>query len=551
MTHFRIVPVLAGLACLSSGVATAADLLVPSQYPTIQDAVDAAVDGDVIIIAEGTYAEEVAVASRAITLMAEPGVSARISGSTGPALSVTGTGSELVDVQDLQLQGGTSLLGAVRVEQAQLRMTDTVVSDAVGDGIQVNSANLRLTRCTVAGCPLEGIDGDGTSVIDLIDTSITDNGQEGINLFAGPTLTISGGSIERNALSGIRLSSDEVNVIEDCLFSDNGGDGIFNASEDTEITDCTFMTNLGSGVDGSGTFTRCDFIGNGVDGAGGPLAAVIATDCTFIDNGDDGLDGDPVTATDCRFQGNGTAIDADGASEITRCHVEGAELWGIFSRGDDVTITDCVVRGCGNDGLNVDGITTIERCQIEFCGGDGISGFANTETLTVRNSVIRGNIRNGVCTATTTILHGCVMTGNREHGVYGFFGDVLEMVNCTVMGNQGFRGGVYATDDTTIINSIVWGNEGSNEIYDPFDPATVRYSCVEGGHAGLGNIDADPLFVGGSELASSSVLFDVRLRPGSPCIDAGGPAPLPPDLTEDVMGCPRIEDIDGDGTPEV
>ena len=55
----------------------------------------------------------------------------------------------------------------------------------------------------------------------------------------------------------------------------------------------------------------------------------------------------------------------------------------------------------------------------------------------------------------------------------------------------------------------------------------MQYSDVQSGWPGQGNIDADPLFVDPAN-------GDLRLVPGSPCIDAGDntavPEALPPAL---------------------
>ena len=69
----RLVSVLAVVVLLSSAVAEAATIRVPSEAPTIQDGVAAAVDEDVVLVASGIYYETVSLLGKRIALLSEDG----------------------------------------------------------------------------------------------------------------------------------------------------------------------------------------------------------------------------------------------------------------------------------------------------------------------------------------------------------------------------------------------------------------------------------------------------------------------------------------------
>jgi len=120
----------------------------------------------------------------------------------------------------------------------------------------------------------------------------------------------------------------------------------------------------------------------------------------------------------------------------------------------------------------------------------------------------------------------------------------------------------------TVTNCILWGDTPEEIYTDPNSAPTVTYSAVQGGTAqpwfGIGCLDADPLFVDadGPDDTFGTNDDNLRLAGGSPCIDAGDNAAVPPGLTTDLDGNPRIshgtvdmgayerQDDDGDGVTD-
>jgi hypothetical protein len=147
--------------------------------------------------------------------------------------------------------------------------------------------------------------------------------------------------------------------------------------------------------------------------------------------------------------------------------------------------------------------------------------------------------------AAVTRFLSTVIVGNQAHSPV-FFGtpEHVSFDGCTITANTATAEGGNFVPGTAFTNSIVWGN------FQPGGRGQASYSDVQGGASGVGNIDADPLFIrnpspgaDGQWGTADDDYGDLRLQPNSPCIDAGSNALLPTGVTTDIAGNPRIVDV--------
>ena len=252
------------------------------------------------------------------------------------------------------------------------------------------------------------------------------------------------------------------------------------------------------------------------------------------------------TVINCTFSGNS----AGGGG--------GGGMWNIFS---SPTVIDCsfsqntAADGWGGGMLNTHGASPIvTNCTFSgntanFGGGMFSGDYKGGAFPTVTNCTFVGNSAvvggGGMCNDfSSSTVTNCTFTGNTAGGVGGGMYNSYystTVTNCTFSGNSADDGGGMGNvdgSDATVTNCILWG-DSPNEIAGP---TTVSYSDVAGGFAGIGNIDADPLFV-------APGIDDYRLSSGSPCIDAADNTAVPKGIDTDLDGNPRfVDDPDTDDT---
>jgi len=332
-------------------------------------------------------------------------------------------------------------------------------------------------------------------------------------------------------------------TITNCIISNNiaggGGGGIRCSESSPKITNCIINNNSadsGAGIDivwnSSPIITNCQINNNTANTSGGGV-----NQSGSLIHG-----AEPLTISGCSVNNN----------------VAGWGGGGIFCMRSEVNITGCIISSNSASELDGGGISCIGYSRMTITDStiddniariDGGGIFFSTSTTYINNCIIRNNTTlyangNGGGIAfkgsgnETAEITNCIFNGNTsisDGGGIFFWGkdinDKMYITNCTITNNSGEIGGgvYYVFYPVTIKNSIIWANFPNELGSYKSEMAIITYSDVKGNYSGIGNINADPLFLDPNN-------DDFRLTETSSAIDTGDSEGAP---DSDIEGNPR------------
>ena len=172
MACMRIGAVLA--LALAGRASWGATIVVPTQQPTIQAAINAASNGDTITVAPGTYKENLDFNGKAITLVSTNGAASTIidGGSTNYVIYFHTSETPATVVSGFTLiNGGGNFVNSIYAIGASPTLTDNVFQGGPGDGLSIEgwSSSLVLKRNLFTGWACAA--GEGIAVVSFVNTS--------------------------------------------------------------------------------------------------------------------------------------------------------------------------------------------------------------------------------------------------------------------------------------------------------------------------------------------------------------------------------------------
>ena len=421
------------------------EITVPGDYATIQLAIDNANDGDVILIASGTYGENLTIGTNKALTLRGAGPTATI--LDGRELDRVIDCDSALTLQSLTVTNGKSFSGGGGIwAEGSLMLSNTqFISNNGGSG------------------------GGGVSCLAAVQASDC--------LFEG-NLAACGGGVRANGCLMLNNTQFIGNI------ADEGGGAYCLAA--VQVSDCLFEGNLacvaGGGVyaEYSVTLSKTQFISNSGNEGGGVCCL------------------DLVQASDCRFEGNraGRAGGVYAVGSLTLSNTQfvsnrARRCAGGAYASSTVQASDCLFEGNQAEleyggGLCADGNVTLSNTQFisnsaRLYGGGALSySTVKATACHFEGNQAKGDSGGGVfATASLTLSNTQFINNSAGRHGGGAFGKSVQTSDCLFEGNQvEVDGGAVWAEAAGVVNCLFAGNTargvGQALWVGPWEPAPSR-----------------------------------------------------------------------------
>ncbi|MCH8825269.1 MAG: hypothetical protein IH984_17370, partial [Planctomycetes bacterium] len=373
MKHLTVLILAAAFILATNTGSAQADIInVPADQPTIQSGIDAAVNGDEVVVAQGTYLENINLNGKAITVR-----------STDP------TDPDVVANTIIDAGGSGSVVTCNSGEGSNTVLSGFFITNGLanyGGGMSNVGVSPTVTYCTFQGnFAVE----NGGGMHNLTSSPFVFN-----CTFSGNTGCDYGGGMHNQGSSPTVYSCDFVGN----MTTFGSGGGIANFDSNTTTIGCTFQENFANGGGGMSVFgssasiVGCRFVGNIVnyDGSGinchGSTIDLVNTEMWNNTGGSLGSTGATV------FSGYDSTV---SLTNCTIAHNSGNVTGGLASFESTTTVANCIFWD--NTPEQIDhsgsGTTTVSYSDVQ----GGYSGAGNVDRDPGFVDEVGGDLRLGTC----------------------------------------------------------------------------------------------------------------------------------------------------------
>lgn len=369
-------------ALLATCPSLAADLVVPSQYPTIQSAVTAALNGDRVLVSPGIYPESINLQGKRIRLESLQGAPSTFIdrgpvGGGGTLLTAASAESLQTIIKGFTFRAAS--VGAAISNNAALRFEECVFQSITQNALTVNNGELQMVSCQIIG---------NTATVETVGVAINASSStiELQSCIISENSTLQNSSVVRKG-GAVRLTSCSLTVF-DCVFQNNmvfgaspyttgnaagaqvglttSGGAIASSGGSMIVQNTRFVSNSVSSTDFNTLANRWSVVRGGALAIEGGAILTVNPGCEFVGNHATMTGGGVPTKL-----GRGGAISIDGSS-------------------GPHTITDAIFRGNRVIGLGLgSGMDLVTRGPLSLTIAQSIferttfSGFEQTSSIAI------------------------------------------------------------------------------------------------------------------------------------------------------------------------